>query len=307
MPAEPGRETRVSIDTHGAPASGGEDFDYHAVSHAGEVRSSNQDFALAGELPGQPGWTLLVVADGVGGQARGEWASRMATETLVAGLTDLFNPADPSRSLTAGIAAANEAVFAGGSEDPGGRPATTLVCALVHGGRGWWANAGDSRIYVVRGGTAQQLSADHSWVAEQVRAGRMTEDEAAKSSQRNIITRSIGFERDVRADGGEVALRPGDRLLLCSDGVHGVVSRADLARFAGEGTAHDAAAALVAAARAAGAPDNATAVVGCWRGARPDTNTAAAGRRSRRGRSALALGLAVLAIATAAVVAIRSF
>ena len=135
----------------------------------------------------------------------------------------------------------------------------------------------------------------------------MTEDEAAKSSQRHLITRSIGFARDVRADSGELALRPGDRLLLCSDGVHGVVSRVDLARLAGEGTAHDAAAALVAAARAAGAPDNATAVVGCWRGAPPETEGAAAGTRSRRGRSALALGLAVFLIGTAAVVVVRSF
>ncbi|MCC6386637.1 MAG: serine/threonine-protein phosphatase [Dehalococcoidia bacterium] len=299
MPADPGSESRVTIEARSPLADAEHSFEYHAVSHAGEVRASNQDFALAGELPGHTGWTLLVVADGVGGQARGDWASRVATETLAAHVAEALDPADPGMSLASGIAAANEAVFAG--EDASGRPATTMVCALVRDGRAWWANVGDSRIYVVRRGMAEQLSADHSWVAEQVRAGRLTEDEAAKSSQRNIITRSIGFERDVRADRGEVALRAGDRLLLCSDGVHGVISRAELARIAREGTARDAAEALVAAARAAGAPDNATAVVGCWHGAAPLADGVA--RTSWHGRRALMLGFAVAIIAAGVLVA----
>ncbi|MFN8507796.1 MAG: protein phosphatase 2C domain-containing protein [Dehalococcoidia bacterium] len=304
MPADPGSESRVTIEAQAPIASGQPGFEYHAESHAGEVRASNQDFALAGGVPGHPGWTLLVVADGVGGQARGEWASRVATETLAAHVANALDPADPGMSLTGGIAAANEAVFAGGGEDAGGRPATTMVCALVREGRAWWANVGDSRVYLVRGGTAEQLSADHSWVAEQVRAGRLTEDEAAKSSQRNIITRSIGFEREVRADGGEIRLRPGDRLLLCSDGVHGVVSRAELARIACEGTARGAAAALVAAARVQGAPDNATAVVGCWSAVASATDDMApAATVSRRGRRAFLLGAAVVVVAAAVVLA----
>jgi len=275
---------------------------FHACTHPGQVRPRNQDFAFADAVPGFPQWTLLVVADGVGGQARGEWASQLATETLVHSVSTTFEPDDPMATLVRGLAAANEAVFAGGGDDAASRPATTLVCAIASESHAWWANVGDSRIYLVRDGTAKQLSADHSWVAEQVRAGRMTDAEAAASSRRNVITRSIGFEPAVTADTGDVALRPGDSLVLCSDGVHGVVPAAVFLDIASRGSPMGIAEGLVAAANEAGAPDNATAVACCWGPAvvlHREQPTLHGERRNRRRPVALGL-VAVAAVAGAA-------
>ena len=305
MSLEPGAEGRVTIERVSSPPGERHAHAFHACTHPGQVRTHNQDFAFAGTVPGFPNWTLLVVADGVGGQARGEWASQLATETLVHHVSAGFEPDNPAATLARGLAAANDAVFAGGGDDAASRPATTLVCAIVSESHAWWANVGDSRIYLVRDGAAEQLSADHSWVAEQVRAGRMTDAEAAVSSRRNVITRSIGFEPAVAADTGDIALRPGDSLVLCSDGVHGVVPAPVFVDIASGGSPMGIAEGLVRAANEAGAPDNATAVACCWGPAVVLHTEEIAGQRRRNGRS-LALGLVAVAAAAGAALVLRA-
>lgn len=306
MSPEPGVEGRV-IANAGRAGGKRHAHAFHACTHPGQVRPRNQDFAFADAVPGFPQWTLLVVADGVGGQARGEWASQLATETLVHSVSTTFEPDDPMATLVRGLAAANEAVFAGGGDDAASRPATTMVCAIASESHAWWANVGDSRIYLVRDGTAKQLSADHSWVAEQVRAGRMTDAEAAASSRRNVITRSIGFEPAVAADTGDVALRPGDNLVLCSDGVHGVVPAAVFLDIASRGSPMGIAEGLVEAANEAGAPDNATAVACCWGPAVVLHREQPAAHRERRNhRRSVALGLVAVAAVAGSALLLRA-
>jgi protein phosphatase len=115
-------------------------------------------------------------------------------------------------------------------------------------------------MYLIRDGTVRQLTADHSWVAEEVRAGRLTTEEARSSSSRNLITRALGLEHEVTTDGGSCLLVAGDALLLCSDGVHNLVTEDELVRACAEPAAQGSDD-LVEAVRARGAPDNATVVI----------------------------------------------
>ncbi|MDE2695288.1 MAG: protein phosphatase 2C domain-containing protein [Chloroflexota bacterium] len=223
-----------------------------AATHIGLVRATNQDVALAEELP--DGRCLLVVADGVGGLPGGEVASRTAVdtaaETLRAGSAE-----EPEAALRRAFAAANAAVRAGqqGHLD---RMSTTLVAAVVRDRTAWVANIGDSRAYLVAGGEARQLTLDHSWVEESIRAGLMAPDDPLAALSRHIITRAIGLEAEAELDVfGPIDLPPDSVLLLCTDGLHGALddqSIADVVAASGDDRAGD----LVSAVLTAGAPDN---------------------------------------------------
>lgn len=223
-----------------------------AATHIGLVRETNQDVALAEELP--DGRSLLVVADGVGGLPGGEVASRTAVhaaaETLRAGSAE-----EPQAALRRAFAAANTAVRAGqqGHLD---RMSTTLVAAVVRDRTAWVANIGDSRAYLVAGGEARQLTLDHSWVEESIRAGLMDPGDPLAALSRNIITRAIGLEAEAELDVfGPIDLPPDSVLLLCTDGLHGALddqSIADVVATSGDDRAGD----LVSAVLTAGAPDN---------------------------------------------------
>ena len=245
-----------------------------ARSDVGQVRATNQDFAYAGPLAGRGRWHLLAVADGVGGNAGGEWASQTAVETL---MRDLVIPdgGTPAEALAGAVQDANRAVYSAAAQRPQYSGAsTTLVAAAVLDHRMWWANVGDSRLYLVRSGVAEQLTADHSWVAEQVRAGRITADEAAQSDQRNVITRSVGFEPRVTVDtGGPVDLLEGDVVLLCSDGLHGLVGDEEIATTASAVPPSQAAERLIALANGRGGTDNITVVIGRLDVSRPLVDT----------------------------------
>src|SRR5919108_5153272 len=171
---------------------------YAARSDPGRVRDHNEDAVHVAEIPSaaQPlsPWHVFTVADGVGGHERGEWASQTAISVLNSELARVLNEESPIDALRAGFEAANAAVLEGGGGTAafGQRAATTLVAALVQQGRLWWANVGDSRLYLIRQGHAQRLTQDHSWVDEQVRAGFMSEQDALISERRHAITRSIG-------------------------------------------------------------------------------------------------------------------
>ena len=223
-----------------------------AATHIGLVRETNQDVALAEELP--DGRLLLAVADGVGGLPGGEVASRAAVdavaETLRAGSDE-----EPEAALRRAFATANAAVRARqqGHLD---RMSTTLVAAVIRDRTAWLANIGDSRAYLVAGGEARQLTLDHSWVEESIRAGLMAPDDPVAALSRNIITRAIGLETEAELDVfGPIDLTPESVLLLCTDGLHGVLDDEAIADTVAA-SAGEYARALVDVVLSAGAPDN---------------------------------------------------
>jgi len=222
----------------------------------------NQDAVFAGAVAGAPGWSLLAVADGVGGHARGEWASHRAIEVIAGALGHHLAAGGPEEALAAAFAEANQTIITEAREMDAPGAATTLVAALLRDDLLYWANTGDSRIYLLAGTELQQLSSDHSWVAERVRAGQLTAAEAWKHPRRNLITRSIGFEPVSAPDtGGPVAVPEGATVLLCSDGLHGEVGDSITAGTATGADVEVAAAALVALANEAGGRDNISVVL----------------------------------------------
>jgi serine/threonine protein phosphatase PrpC len=175
----------------------------YALSDVGKKREHNEDSFLV-----RPEVGLFAVADGMGGHQAGERASRMALETLSEVLQPPEQAADREDVLARlrdAAQAAGAAIFDAAQRDPDLQGmGTTLTSLWFHGGRAYLAHVGDSRAYLFRDGRTQQLSDDHSWVSEQVRAGMMTEEEARESKFRHIITRSVGFEREVMVDGAAI-------------------------------------------------------------------------------------------------------
>jgi protein phosphatase len=262
----------------------------------GRVRAHNED--SFGTFEHASGARLLVVADGMGGHRGGATASRLAVEALGAALerTD-----DPSEAwLAEAIRAANRDVHRASLLDPELRGmGTTLVAALIdEGGRAWIAHVGDSRAYLVRGDRLEALTEDHSVVAEMIRRGLLTPDEAATHPRRNEILRSVGVETDVEPDLRELELAPDDVLLLCSDGLCGVVSDDEIERIATGHTPEEGVERMIAAANERGGPDNITAVI-----ARAPRELSAA--RSDGGASATALALIVSLVGALGVFAFR--
>jgi protein phosphatase len=220
-----------------------------ALSDIGLHRQTNEDSYVAAP-------PLFVVCDGMGGAEAGEVASAIAVETLAT----RFAAGD---ALAAAARVANEAVFARANaraEESG--MGTTLTAVMVDGEEGRFAHVGDSRAYRLRDGRLDLLSDDHTLVGEMVREGRLSQEEAAAHPQRSILSRALGTEATVQVDEFTTDLRPGDVLLLCSDGLSGEVPDDALRDILG---AHDdpaeTAAGLIDAARAAGGHDNITAVV----------------------------------------------
>ena len=228
-------------------------LDVDGCSDVGMVRTHNDDrYTIRHDLPG--GDVLCVVADGMGGYASGDLAATLAVDAVVRGV-------EMGAELAAAVATANAEIYRRSRAEANHRGmGTTVTCVIIHDGQAQFVHVGDSRMYLVRDGTARQLTTDHSWVAEEVRAGRMTAVEARNSRSRNLITRALGLEDAVPTDGGSCPLSVGDALLLCSDGVHNLVSDEELvgacANSASQGSAE-----LVEAVRARGAPDNATVVI----------------------------------------------
>ncbi len=238
-----------------------------ARTDPGQVRPNNEDAVRVwSELPATVPFAergyLFAVADGVGGNEGGEIASALAVERLFhayySGDTD-----NTEEALKVAFNAANLAVYEAGESQPSDRQmGTTLVAGVIRGSLLTVGNVGDSRAYIFRGrSNAMQISKDHSMVAEAVRAGQMTEEQARTSRQRNIVTRALGQRQRVETDIFEVDLMPSDVILLCSDGLSGVVDEAEMKRMAQELPPGEAADELIAAANSLGASDNVSAVV----------------------------------------------
>ncbi len=230
----------------------------HAVAtDNGRARDHNEDAFQIETKPARAGaGALFVVCDGMGGFASGEVASELAAETIVAHYYATPAP-DPGTGLRGAFDEANRRVWREGR----GKMGTTGVAALFIGDAALLANVGDSRAYLLRAGAIRQLTSDHSFVAEQVVAGMLTADEARTSSYRNIITRALGYRPEVDVDLYQEAVFPGDRVLLCSDGLYGSVEPHELAELATSGPLEPAVDELIALANDRGGQDNITAVL----------------------------------------------
>ena len=236
-----------------------------ALSHAGRVRRTNQD---AWSYSLEAG--LFVVCDGMGGAAGGEVASRAAVEAFLEAFLEpsdaVAGPERSVRGIAQAVGAANRRVHARAVHEPGLRGMGTTLVALVAGARGKHeaavAHVGDSRCYLWRRGTLRRCTEDHSLIAEQVRMGVLTEDEAARSPMRSVITRAVGTRRSVEPEIGMLAVEAGDVFLLCSDGLTRELPDAALAVLLGrDGSLEERNAALVDAALRAGGRDNVTAML----------------------------------------------
>ena len=239
-------------------------------SDPGEVRPHNEDFAGA-YAPTTPddAWDrgpLWIVADGMGGHAAGEVASRLATETALASWA-AGTPAPPASALRDALRTANAVVHEAGREAGRRGMGTTMVALTLAGTEGVVANVGDSRAYRIRDGDCAQLTTDHSRVAEMVRMRMISPEQAATHPARSMLTRSLGADLMVQIEIAKEPVRKGDTFVLCTDGLWDVVSRSDLVDVAGALDKGDlptpaaAAERLVATAITRGTADNVTAVV----------------------------------------------
>ena len=220
-------------------------------SDVGRVRAGNEDAFLVADDP-----RLVAVADGMGGHQAGEVASATAVATLL----ERVQHGEP---IDTAISAANDAVVTQSQDDESLRGmGTTLTAGMVDGSSLRIGHVGDSRAYLLHDGELRQLTTDHSVVAELIAAGELTEEQALVDPRRSMITRALGIEASVAVDVLTVELEPGDRLLLCSDGLTTMVRDDAIAEIlAAERDRERAADALVDAANAAGGADNVTVVV----------------------------------------------
>lgn len=225
---------------------------YAGASDVGLVRPGNEDAFLM-EPP------LFAVADGLGGHRAGEVASTVAVETLFAHAPKHADAKGLARAVRAANAAVIEAAEQGRGREGMG---TTLTAAMVEGTRIALAHVGDSRAYLLARGELVQLTEDHSLVADMVRSGTLSTEAARVHPNRSVITRALGSDPNMVADALEVDASPGDRLLLCTDGLTGMVEDAAIAEVLRTAPSPKAAVArLVAAANDAGGHDNITVVV----------------------------------------------
>lgn len=291
----------------------------HALSVVGRVRDHNEDSVIARQWSANtPGpcdvEALLAVADGMGGHERGEWASSTALSVLDSHLATDADSGRLDAVLSRAFSQINETVY-GGSPDIGqAHPGTTLTVSVVRGNTCTIGHVGDSRLYLYRAGLLTQVTEDHSWAAELVRWGEMTPEQAANWAHKNQITRAVGVRQSVEPAIYELELQSRDVLLLCSDGLSGMLSDEQItSAIASSSSAVQAGETLCAAANEAGGEDNISVVLyshGTWptptRQAHIAKSESSCASRSaattRRTWTSLRMVLAALAIVALAVI-----
>jgi len=227
---------------------------YAARSDVGLIREGNEDSGYAGP-------SLLVVADGMGGHAAGEVASSVAVATLV-GLDDDVSSTELLDTLAAAVNAANEAISEMVEKHPQlDGMGTTLTALLWSGRRVGIVHVGDSRAYLLRDGRIQQITHDHTFVQQLQDEGRITADEAAVHPQRSLLLRALDGRTNPEPDLSVREVHPGDRYLVCSDGLSGVVSDDELTQTLAGSDLEEVVETLVSMALRAGGPDNITCIV----------------------------------------------
>lgn len=230
---------------------------HSARTDVGKTRDHNEDDFGIGEGAGVDQYgELLVVCDGMGGHAAGEVASRLGVETI---LSTYYSDSSSDRIdvLRRAFERANERIHAEGR----GAMGTTGVAALFYNGMLHVANVGDSRAYLIRNDDICQISRDHSLVGEQVAAGVITADQAKSSYYRNVITRALGYQSEVQVDMFHLPLQVGDTVVLCSDGLHGLVSDEEIGEIARSMPLADAVDRLIDLANERGGTDNITTII----------------------------------------------
>jgi PPM family protein phosphatase len=230
-----------------------------AGTDVGRARSGNEDSYYCGR-------TVFAVADGLGGHQGGEVASAAAVEPLAAlDGREFADPGEAAEALAAAIREGNAAILERAAGDPGlwGMGTTVTAAALAGERHLQLAHVGDSRAYLLRDGSLEQVTTDHTVVGELVRRGRLTPEQAAIHPERSILTRAVGLDPRVPVDTPDpLELRDGDQVLLCSDGLTEAVADdriAELLSAQADGGA--ACRSLIDAANAAGGPDNITVVL----------------------------------------------
>ncbi len=242
-----------------------------ARTDLGRVRKNNEDcFAI------DPSLQLYVLSDGMGGQAHGEVASNLAVQTILTHCrqaekspgTPIFGQSSTEVSertnrLASAIHLANRKVFESAVANPEQKGmGATIVAAWIEAQRLSIAHVGDSRVYLLRGGSMDQLTADHSLVAEKVRVGILTPQEADASEMQSVLTRAVGTNNSVEVDTDEQVLLAGDFLLLCSDGLTRMLTDPEIAStLLTSASAQESADRLVDLANENGGVDNVTVIV----------------------------------------------
>ena len=233
----------------------------------GLVRESNQDAYWIDQEKG-----IFIVADGMGGHAGGEIASRLCVNEIVAHMTKNESPtclyditsqrkSSLLKSLSVSVNHASAKIYEHSLEEPSLRGmGTTTTLVKIIGKGAFCAHVGDSRLYLLRSGFLYQLSLDHSLVQEQLRAGLITEEEASFHHLRNVITRSVGYQEEEEVDTFDFDLQSEDLLLLCSDGLHGKVSDREISDHL-QKMSLDAVNYLINLAKTRGGEDNITVVI----------------------------------------------
>lgn len=257
---------------------------YGSRTEIGNVREHNEDSLTV--LP-----PLFAVADGMGGHEAGEVASEITINTL----NDLAPQSADAEALARAVVAANLNVIKAPSQGVGREGmGTTLTAAILEKERLVIAQVGDSRAYLLHNGSLQQLTRDHSLMADMIEAGQLTEAEARVHPNRSVITRAIGSDPHMQPDLYELNVETGDRLLLCSDGICGMIEDHEIASIMRQApSAQSCADQLVEAALAAGGFDNTTAVV-------VDVEGFKAVREKKQARKSKALAIGVIVCLLAA-------
>src|SRR5271165_6434050 len=210
------------------------DVEFTQLSDTGRVRDHNEDY-LGYVLPYTPAQLrshgcVFALADGVGGGRKGEVASQLAGESLLEGFSKAKAGEVHKALLTRLVREANLKVYEEARSSPSSAGmATTIVAAALRGDRATIAHVGDSRCYLVRDGRARQITRDHTIAAEQERLGVLSAKAAAESSNRHVLSRSVGNDMVVNVEIDELQLQKGDVLMQCSDGLHGSVVPDDIA------------------------------------------------------------------------------
>jgi len=232
-------------------------FEASGLSDPGCVRTNNEDFFIFDAHQG-----IFIVADGMGGANAGELASQLSAETLFNFLKNIGDENPPS--VDRGFAEANKAVrqAAGESPDLDGMGTTLVAVRSLNGTRVEVASVGDSRAYLLSGGEFSLLTQDQTWVAEVGSRLGLSEEALRRHPMRHVLTMAVGAAAELRIFKHTVNVRPGDQILLCSDGLHGVVDEKTLkSTLDSEKSLPQKCHYLIEAAKEHGGPDNITAVL----------------------------------------------
>jgi serine/threonine protein phosphatase PrpC len=241
-------------------------LDYGQVLDRGLARERNEDrcgwFIPTDMALRRERGRLFVVADGMGGHQAGDVAAEIAVASINEAyfLSRSWN--DAASKLRTAFLSANDSILTAAREQDHQGMGAAVVAAVVVRDRAYVAHIGDARAYLIRGRQVTQLTNDHSWVQDRIDAGRLTQEEARIHPYRNVLTRALGVDPDGTPDVSEFALTPGDTMILCSDGLWGVVPDDVIARTIAETEgAAVTARALVDLALAGGGPDNISVIV----------------------------------------------